>query len=268
MPASAFNSLITNYGMRLLYMRAHSCPCSQSTGTAGAANPACQQCDGRSVYFDQPGLLFAGFITWQHGPGSPDEPGVHMSATLGQIQQGEPTLTIPSTGPNYENVVYQAASEFDAYVELDAAYRSSATLIAGVKEVLPYDQGIQVLSVTVFNSQTLNAEVLDRSAYQVRAGRVFLNEPFVKGTPYTVEFNALPVYVAFRKAGGLTHTRPFGLGNSSLPKRFHLANLDVWTRTTAADTAGPQAPFYAGPKTLMGTTGTPTSTALPIVGWA
>jgi hypothetical protein len=268
MPEGLFDGLINNYGIRLLWLKSLSCPCTQSTGTAGAANPSCETCNGRGIYYRQPGLRFNSLISFQHGPGSPDEPGIRVDSKIGQVQHGEPTLTIPKNGPNYESTVWADAAEFDAYVELDAAQRLSATLKAGVNEILPYQQGVMVESVTVWNSATLSVETLDKSAYQVRSGRVWLNEPYVKGTPYTVSFTALPVYVAFRSAGGLAHSRPFGLGNSGLPKRFRLANLDVWTRATMQGEGSPQAPYYAGSKTPPVTTDTPSTPALQIQGWA
>lgn len=268
MPEWAFDSLANQYGIRLLWLKSSQCPCTQSTGTAGAANPSCLQCNGRGIYYRQPGLLLNSAITFQHGPGSPDEPGVRTDSHLGLVQHAQPTLTIPKNGPNYENTVWQEAGLFDAYVELDAAQRMSATLRAGVQEILPYQQGVQVNSVTVFDNTTLTVKVLDKDAYQVRSGRVWLNAPFTKGTAYTVEFTALPVYVAFRSAGGMAHARPFGLGNSGLPKRFHLAALDLWTRATMQGDGSPQAPYYAGPKTPMETTDTASTPALQIVGWS
>jgi len=268
MPEANFDSLVNNFGMRLLYLKSHACPCSQSTGTAGAANPTCLQCDGRGIYYDQPGLITSGIISFQHGPGTSDEPGMQMNATLGGVNFAEPTLTLARNGPNNEAYVYQQSTLYDAYVEIDAASRLNTTLIAGVREILPYGQGVQVQDVTVWDSYTKTVKILDKTAYQVRNNHVWLNEPYTKGTSYVVSFTAMPVYVAFRKSGSLSHSRPFGLGTSGLPKRFHLQTLDLWLRSTNPDDGSPNSPYYTSSKTSIGTTDTPSTPALQIQGWS
>ena len=45
-----------------------------------------------------------------------------------------------------------------------------------------------------------------------------------------VEFSAAALFVLFRRAGGLPHSRPLGGGTVNEPKVFHLAALDFWTR--------------------------------------
>lgn len=268
MPEGAFDGLISNYGIRFLYLRAHTCPCTQSGSTPGAAQASCLQCHGRGIYYDQPGLPFTGLATFMHTSSAPDEPGFHIDTKIGAVQRAEPTLTIPRNGNQYEAQVYAVSSEWDAYVELDAASRLSAVLKAGINEVLPYQQGIHVEDVTVYNAATNRAETLARSQYTVRGGVVSLNEPFQVGTPYTVEFSAMPTYIAFRGAGGMSHTRPFGLGVSGIPKRFRLVSLDLWTRATQSDNTGPNSPFYLSDKVPPVVAPTIPSAALEIQGWA
>ena len=54
-------------------------------------------------------------------------------------------------------------------------------------------------------------------------------------TNYMVEFMSAPIYVAWRRAGGLPHVRPEGgvSGPVNLPRRMRLATLDFWTRQRA-----------------------------------
>ena len=63
----------------------------------------------------------------------------------------------------------------------------------------------------------------------VVSGSAVLLDGYPPGTPYTVEFNASPVWIAFRRAGGLSHSRPFGDG-VALPKRYRAMQLDIWAR--------------------------------------
>ncbi len=268
MPENAFDDFISNLGIRLGWMRAHECPCTQSGSTPGAAQPQCRSCFGRGVYWDQPAKLFTGLITFQHGPGAPDEPGFKISTTIGSEQRAAPTLTIPRNGPLAENEVYTLSASWDAYIQLDGASRLSTTLVAGVQEILPYQQGVQVLSVTVYDASVQKANILSRSQYQVLGARVVLNEPFQVGTAYTVEFTAMPVYVAFHAAGGISHLRPFGKGTGGIPKRFRLENLDVWTRAVSAGEVGPQAPYYLSDKAPPTPASTIPSSALGLEGWA
>jgi hypothetical protein len=268
MPANAFNSLISTYGVRFQYLRAHSCPCTQSGSTPGAGQPTCHQCYGRGTYYDQPGLPFVGLISFGHGIGSPDEPGFTMQKEVGIANRAEPTLSIPVTGTGYEAQVYASSTEMDAYVEIDAASRQSAVLVAGVQEVIPYQQGIIVQDVTVFDANTHRTAILSRQEYTVTGAKVVLNKPYPNGTPYTVEYTALPVYVAFRHAGGAAHIRPFGLGQGGIPKRFRAVNLDLWTRATQQDNTGPQSPFYLSEKIPPAAAANIPSYALPLVGWA
>ncbi len=69
---------------------------------------------------------------------------------------------------------------------------------------------------------------------------------YPNGTAYMVEFQAAALYVAFRRAGGLPHVRPFGGGTVNEPRRFRLQALDFWTRQRGIQ------PSAAGSKVLGG----------------
>jgi hypothetical protein len=160
-----------------------------------------------------------------HTSEAADEPGLDMDPRVGQILHAEPTITIPSDA----QPIWSLASEFDAYQEVDALDRYDTALVVGGNTVLPYQLGLQVTNVTVYNTTTQTATPLQASQYTVSNGQVDLIG-FPNGTAFTVTYFANPVWVAWRRAGGRPHDRPFGAGTDALPKRFRAMALDLWLR--------------------------------------
>jgi hypothetical protein len=232
MPGDAFDGLINATGIRLGWLKGAQCPCTYSGSTPGAAKPNCLTCLGRGVYWNKPLLICNSIVTFMHTSSAPDEPGFHMHDKMGPLRRTEPTITIPANGPNNETTVYNESGPYDAFVELDGAQRLSATLVSGTQEILPYQQGIILESVTTYDAVNNVVQPVASNQYTQYAAQVTLDPTiFPIGTPYVVEFTALPVWVAFRNAGGEAHNRPFGLTSSSgLPKRYHVVALDAWTR--------------------------------------
>ncbi len=195
---------------------------------AGSADPTCTTCHGRGIYWDRPGTEFVGLLTFIHAVTSGDEQGVVMSPTEGVVNHGEPLISIPANAPGG---IWEYAALEDAYVELDSIIRWRTTLKVGVQTQLPYQNNLSVASsgaVTLYNQSTKSSEIVN--SYSVSGGSVILSG-YPKGTPYTVEYLASPVYIAWRKSGGMPHVRPFGSGIVNLPKRFKLVQLDLWLRT-------------------------------------
>lgn len=233
LPGSAFSKFTDGAGIRFGWMRAHTCPCTMSSGVQGAPDPRCKTCDGRGVYWDKP-KPFVGFLTYMHTAAAPDEPGSFRDTTLGMVQRSEPTLTIPFAGSEDESVVWNNASTFDAYVEYDAPARLSTTMLSGEQNAIPYQDGLRVTGVTIYDPIQFAAVPLPETDYTVASGTVTLASSYPEGTAYTVEYFALPVYVAYRIAGGMAHSRPFGRTQGEIPKRFRLVSLDIWTRARRA----------------------------------
>jgi len=233
MPAVAFNGQVASLGWRFGWMRAHTCPCAYSNGTPGSPNPNCLTCFGRGVYWDVPPADFSGLLTFMHTAASPDEPGNVTNEIFGQVFQGEPVLTIPSDGAHNETLVWNYASTFDAFVEYDARTRYNTTLVvsdAPSAQVLPYQWGVEILSVSAYNLSQQVTQPVPPTAWTYSNGVMALSQDYPEGTAYTVEYFASPVWIAFRKAGGLPHARPLAANSAGTPKRFHVANLDQWLR--------------------------------------
>lgn len=226
MPPELSNAMLRNNGLRLQWLPSHACPCTYSTAIPGSADPSCNTCHGRGRYWDPPQASgnFIGLITFMHTSEAADEPGVTNDPTYGQVMHAEPTITVPSD----VHPVWDLASEYDAYVEVDAINRFGAVLTVGASPVLPYQQNLQILSVTTYDSDAKVIVPVPAGGYVVSGSAVLL-DGYPPGTPYTVEFNASPVWIAFRRAGGLSHSRPFGDG-VALPKRYRAMQLDIWAR--------------------------------------
>lgn len=233
MPGSAFDVFMRGAGIRFGWMKSHTCPCTMADGISGSPDPACQTCVGRGIYWDTP-VQFTGFVTYMHTSSAPDEPGVHRDTTEGLVQRAEPTLTIPFQGAGGEHAVWENASTFDAYVEYDAPTRFNTVLVSGGQTVLPYQNSVQVTGVSIYDRVTKTSVPIVASDYTVQNGSVILSPDYPPETAYTVEYFALPVYVAYRDAGGLVHARPFGGSQGTIPKRFRIMTLDLWTRATQA----------------------------------
>lgn len=233
MPGKAFDVFVQGAGIRFGWMKSHTCPCTLANGVSGSPDPACMSCFGRGVYWDGP-LPFTGFVTYMHTSSAPDEPGVERDTTEGLVQRAEPTLTIPFQGQNEENTVWQNASTFDAYLEYDAPTRFNTVLVSGGQTVLPYQNGLNVTQVAIYNRETRQSIPVSPDDYTVSNGSVILSSNYPSETAYTVEYFAQPVYVAFRTAGGLVHARPFGGNQGHIPKRFRIVALDLWMRASVA----------------------------------
>ncbi|MHB1955099.1 MAG: hypothetical protein ACYCOU_15285 [Sulfobacillus sp.] len=247
MPGAPFDAMINQYGIRLMWMKSHDCPCVYGGSIPGSPDSGCQQCHGRGVYWDAGVGPFMGLITYSQmvGARSIDDPGATMDETYGVIQRADPILTIPATPTSPNGPIWTQASMYDAYVELDAVTRFTTTLEVGGFTALPYQQSAAVAvsgAVTVYDAVSKTVVVVPASDYTFANGSVTLTG-YPQGTAYTVEYTAAPVYVAWKKAGSTPHTRPFGAGVPSLPKRFQLQLLDLWTRARAAGSAStsPQA---------------------------
>jgi hypothetical protein len=241
MPPALVNNTIRNNGIRLQWMQSHACPCSFSTEILGSPDPSCNTCHGRGRFWDppQPTGVFIGAVSFMHTSEAADEPGVTTDPTWGQVMHAEPTITVPSD----VHPVWDLASEYDAFVEPDATNRFGSVLTVGGSPILPYQQGLQVLSVTAYDVVNKKIIPLTPDDFVVSGGAVFVSG-FAKGTPYNVEYNASPVWIAWRRAGGLAHSRPFGDG-TALPKRYRGMLLDIWTRArnngALGQSASPQA---------------------------
>jgi hypothetical protein len=164
-----------------------------------------------------------------------------MDATQGLIQSAQPVLTLPASA----GIVYEQASLYDAFVEIDSVQRFTCSLRVGGDTALPYQQNATVAAsgaVTVYDQQT--HQVSTTNSYTFASGSVILTG-YPVNTSYTVQYSASPAYVAFGKSGSMSHTRPFGQGQVALPKRLQLQLLDAWTRSSngGSGSTSPQAVF-------------------------
>ena len=152
MPAALANAMVRNNGLRLQWMQSHVCPCTFSTAIPGSPEPACNTCHGRGRYWDAPQASgnFIGLVTFMHTSEAADEPGITTDPAYGQVAHAEPTITVPSD----VHPVWDLASEFDAFVEVDAINRWGTVLTVGNSPVLPYQQNLEILNVTTYDSET------------------------------------------------------------------------------------------------------------------
>ena len=225
-------------------MRGHGCPCvydqTQNELVYGTPDPACQTCGGHGIYWDSISDPFTGLITFAARTPTPHEPGEGFDTKFGEVQHGEPVLTIPQGAGS----VWDLASTFDAFVEVDGTAYYDANLQVGGISAVPYQQGLNIAAsgaVTVYDSTT--RQVQSVSSYTVSGAAVTLSSGYAPGTGYVVKFSANPVWVVIGPAGGLPHNRPFGGadGGLRLPRRFKLQALDFWTRArTPGDPFTPQ----------------------------
>ena len=233
MPEEIYDDMMAKYGIRLAWRKSHACPCMFGSRIPGSPDPQCRTCGGRGIYWDPPSDIFFGLLTWRHMSPTPDEFGAQIHENAGQLQHGEPTLTIPYTA-GASGIIWQNASVYDAYVEVDATDRFSAQLQVNGIMALPYQNGVTVEAsgaVTVYD--TVNHVVTPVTGYVVSGASVTLPSGYAPETRYNVEFIANPVYVALRKAGALPMARPFGGAGppiNNLPRRFRIQSLDLWLR--------------------------------------
>ena len=242
-------------------MRSHTCPCVFAGGgvqgrlpNLGSGQRSCTKCFGLGTYWDNPSIPFRAYIEFMHMSPTPDEPGVRMNESWGMWQSSEPSMTIPFANPNLPvgdpgqpTLAWQNASVDDQFVAVDMQARYTAVLQAGIRENLPFQQNLSIApqgAVTVWDPTS--GDVVPVTDYGVSGPTVAIGG-YPKGTNYMVEFLAAPVFVAFRAAGGLPHSRPFGGGTVSEPKRFRLQALDFWTRQRGVQ------PVAAGSAQVAGT---------------
>ncbi|MDE2232590.1 MAG: hypothetical protein KGJ90_00460 [Patescibacteria group bacterium] len=225
LPAQAFDNIIGQYGIRLFWLKSHTCPCMYSGPIPGSPDEACLTCNGRGIYWDTPFGPFQGLITWTDFSPRPDEPGVLINEHQGLIQQGQPTLTLPSSA----GAPYTDAGVYDAFVEIDAVTRYNAQLQVGVRQTVPYQQNVTIAAsgaVTIYDD--VSHTVVSVSGYTVSGTSVYLPASYPTNTNYIVDFTAAPTYVAVRFAGSEPHARP--LGQQFEPRRFKISSLDLWIR--------------------------------------
>lgn len=237
LPASPFDTLTAAYGVRLQWMQSHQCACVWGSSVPGSPDPNCVTCSGRGVYWDAPSAIFSGIITQMHKTLSPDESGFEVTSKLGWKQDTFPLLSIPASAGE----VWQNATDYDAFVELDAITRYKSEMTVGGMTSVPYAQNLNIPAtgaVSIWNVQTKSTQLIP---YTVNGANVTISG-YPQGTSYTIEYFAAPVYLAFRKAGGMPHIRPFGNGVVSLPRRFRLDMLDVWIRSRGGSDNTPQNP--------------------------
>jgi hypothetical protein len=228
MPSGPFDALLAQYGVELQWMKGHQCPCVYGNYNApGSPDPGCTTCGGRGVYWDAPNAPFFGLLTHIGRTNFGPESGSSMDKNEGGIWTSDPVITIPST----ESSVWGGASVFDAFIEPQAPQRFNTTLTVGYEQALPYQQALTIApsgAVRVYDAQS--KKVVNDVAYTVSSGMVLLDPSYGEGTAYTVEYEAAPVFVVFRKSGGAPHYRPFGQAGHELPLRLHCQLLDIWTR--------------------------------------
>lgn len=244
LPEARFDALISEVGQRVGWMRSHACPCTFSQtqqnnrlSMAGSPQRGCLTCLGIGFYWDPPGPPFRAYISFMHVAATPDEPGVVMNETFGAALTAEPSITIPCLNPNLANgdpaqptTAWVNASVDDIFVGIDMLSRYTAVLQVGGLTSLPFQQNLQIApagAVTIWNPAT--SSVVPVLNYSVNGPSVTIpNYPM--GTSYMVEFQAAALWVAWKRAGGMAHIRPFGGGTVNEPRRFRLQALDPWMR--------------------------------------
>lgn len=233
LPPDALNRVTAALGSRMGWMKAHDCPCAYAGDSPGAALPRCPSCQGRGVFWDAP-LGFTGLLTYMQTAAAPNEPGVRTDPVHGALLAGDPTVSIPSDA----GAAYSESGLKDAFALFDSPQRRQSVLVSGDNDALPYGFNVAVSGVLVY-VEGAGAVPAPPTAYAVSGSTVTL-VGYPAGTAYAVEYSADPVFVAYRPVGGDAHQRPFGLG-LPLPRRFHLATLDLWTRQRFAGD-GPSGP--------------------------
>lgn len=231
MPREGFERLLAKVGIRLSWKKSHTCACQWGGPLPGSPDPSCLTCFGRGIYWDAASEPFFGLLTWADRSPTPNEFGAAQDPAFGQLQHGEPTITVPFVD-GASGSIWQQASVFDAYIQVDAFDRFTADLqVSGVMAV-PYQEGLSIAAsgaVTYYDTTTHQTTPV--SGYTVSGASVFLPNTFPQGTSYVVEFTANPVFIAFRRAGALPLARPFGgNGIDNLPRRFRVQTLDLWSR--------------------------------------
>ena len=260
MQPERFNALIARMGLRISWMKSHSCPCVFGGGGPNGALPfpgsaasGCKRCLGLGTYWDTPTIPFIAWLKFVEMSPTPDEPGTRVDESFGTAQLSEPSLMLPYSNPyipqgdpQQPTPAWVGATTDDIFVAIDSLSRYTAKLQVGGIEYLPYQQNLQIAptgAVTVWNPTTQDVETV--ASYAVNGTSVAISG-YPEGTAYMVEFLAAPMYVVFRPAGGLPHVRPFGGGTVAEPRRFKLQTLDYWTRQRAPGQQAPGSIFTGG----------------------
>lgn len=247
MPGSDFDSLISRVGVRIAWMKSHTCPCIYGGGGAdgalpfaGTADPACHQCFGVGTFWDAPSFPITALMTFITVESTSFEPGIHTDPNWGAVVSAAPMLSIPyrnpylaAFDPGQPTTMWENASASDFFVSVDKLSRYTAVLRVGGNTFLPYQQNLKIEpagAVTIYDPVTHEVSYPD---YAVSGAQVFLSG-FPDDTSYMVEFRAAPIYAEYSKSGGLAHVRDFGQGTEKLPRRFRLQMLDLWTRQNMA----------------------------------
>ena len=249
LPENMFNNWSSKVGLRIGWKKGHVCPCTAQTGQV---NTGCKTCYGRGYYWDSPPVDFFGNITFGHTSVMPEEPGVSVDKKFGVEYTGTPTITIPHMGNLNENAVWNNCGELDAFILYDDTARFNTAFINGVTPaILPYEIGLNILGVFVYNTDQ-SVSILPSSSYTLSNATVSLiDQPL--GLKFVIEYTASSIYLAFRKAGGRVHSRPFG-GSvySGMSKRFHVVGIDWWLRSRFAG----DGPNIITPNPPVNTSGT------------
>lgn len=266
LPPGEFEALIGQIGQRVSWMRSHTCPCIYGAAapglnrlpTQGTAQSSCLRCFGVGTYWDAPSPSMRVSISYMHLSPSPDEPGTIMNDKFGTAITSEPSMTLPylnpflpTLDPGQPTTAWTDASTNDIFVAVDMLSRYTASLFVDKQVNLPFQQNLQVRpagAVTIWNPTTKNIDFVQD--YTVSGSTVTI-QGYPAGTGYMVEFQAAPIYVAFRRAGGLPHVRPLGGGKVFEPRRFRLQTLDFWTRERKVTESAVGSAMLAGTSTSI-----------------
>lgn len=242
LPPDAFNDLITWAGIKVLYLKAHACPCAGDTGSA-QPQPRCNACFGRGYYWDPPQGPFIVLVTYISWIGRNVAIGETMDPTYGQVDNAGPIITIQNSPAN--QVIFQQTNTKDLFVEVNATQRFQATMRVGENEIVPQWQILGAPN-TSFSIAPTGAVVVEDPvlmqpvggvAYTVNGGQVVLSGGYPTGTAYTVEYYSQPTFVIEEAFGGLMHARPFGQG-LLYPHRYKMQLLDLWLRDLIGSSRG------------------------------
>ncbi len=231
----AIDGLIGWAGMEVFWLKGHSCPCTGDTGSPDVGSIQCPVCFGRGYYWDPSLGPFTVLLTLISWIGRDVGIGEKVDPTYGQIYDGCPIITIPTT----IQPLWDQANTKDIFVQRDSIMRFQATLRVEENTTVPAWQILDAVTIAptgavVVEDPTLNQPV-SGVAYTVSGGTVILSpnssypSGYPSGTSYTVEYYAPVAWVLENAHGGLAHTRGFGQG-VPYPRRWKVSGLDLWLR--------------------------------------
>ena len=126
-PVGMLNNTINGIGVRLQWMQSSQCACMYGGSIPGSPDRLCMSCRGRGIIWQTPGAIFTGLITYAMFGSRP--PGYENDPQWGALLQSDPNLTIPFTSDT--QTVWEQASIYDAYIEVDATMRLYSVLTVG-----------------------------------------------------------------------------------------------------------------------------------------